>query len=287
MLRFPQSLFRLLQVPVLTLIIPALAWSQAPTLTQGSLYLGKTAKQSKVVYNGKPVMVSDSGHFVIGFGRDAELNQSYTIHTPDGKEATHTLKLSSRKYDIQRIEGVEGKYVTPPESRLERIREDNRQIGKARSIRTETTHFLQGFTKPAEGPVTGVYGSQRYFNDKPRNPHYGLDYAAPVGAPVQAPASGKVVLAHPDMYYSGGTVIVDHGMGVNTTFLHLSKLLVKKGEVVKQGQKIAEVGATGRVTGAHLDWRVNWGNVRLDPALVMETFPALLEQSPAAGSGRP
>ena len=127
--------------------------------------------------------------------------------------------------------------------------------------------------RPSIGRVTGVYGSQRYFNGKPRNPHYGLDYAAPTGTKVIAPATGTVVLAHPDMYFSGGTIIIDHGMGLNTTFLHLSKLDVKVGDKVTQGEKIGEVGATGRVTGPHLDWRVNWGSVRLDPALVMETLP--------------
>ncbi|MTI13826.1 M23 family metallopeptidase [Sansalvadorimonas verongulae] len=252
--------------------LPVLA--QQP-LTQGSLFLGKTTPGNKVFYKDQPVMLTTEGDFVIGFGRDASLEQSYIVETPHGKQTTYTLQLQSRDYKIQRIEGVPGKYVVPPESRLLRIKDDNRQIGEARASRTERDDFLSGFLQPVDGPITGVYGSQRYFNGKPRRPHYGLDYAAPTGTPVLSPAAGKVVLAHPDMYFSGGTMIIDHGMGVTSSFLHLSKLLVKPGDIVKQGQPVAEVGATGRVTGAHLDWRINWGNVRLDPELVMRDYPMI------------
>ena len=247
--------------------------NRQPKLTQGSLFIGQTDPDNAVIYHNKSVMIDDNGQFILGFGRDAKLEQIYTIKDKSGQKTQHKLLLAPREYEIQRITGVEGKYVTPPKSRLERIRDDNRQIGQARAIRSETAYFNEGFLRPSIGRVTGVYGSQRYFNGKPRNPHYGLDYAAPTGTKVIAPATGTVVLAHPDMYFSGGTIILDHGMGLNTTFLHLSKLDVKVGEKVTQGEKIGEVGATGRVTGPHLDWRVNWGGVRLDPALVMETLP--------------
>ena len=247
--------------------------NRQPKLTQGSLFIGQTDPDNTVIYHNKSVMIDDNGQFILGFGRDAKLEQIYTIKDKSGQKTQHKLLLAPREYEIQRITGVEGKYVTPPKSRLERIRDDNRQIGQARAIRSETAYFNEGFLRPSIGRITGVYGSQRYFNGKPRNPHYGLDYAAPTGTKVIAPATGTVVLAHPDMYFSGGTIIIDHGMGLNTTFLHLSKLDVKVGEKVAQGEKIGEVGATGRVTGPHLDWRVNWGSVRLDPALVMETLP--------------
>ena len=247
--------------------------NRQPKLTQGSLFIGQTDPDNTVIYHNKSVVIDDNGQFILGFGRDAKLEQIYTITDKSGQTTQHKLLLAPREYEIQRITGVEGKYVTPPKSRLERIRDDNRQIGQARAIRSETAYFNEGFLRPSIGRVTGVYGSQRYFNGKPRNPHYGLDYAAPTGTKVIAPATGIVVLAHPDMYFSGGTIIIDHGMGLNTTFLHLSKLDVKVGDKVTQGEKIGEVGATGRVTGPHLDWRVNWGSVRLDPALVMETLP--------------
>ncbi|WP_281648397.1 M23 family metallopeptidase [Parendozoicomonas sp. Alg238-R29] len=260
------------------LVASGVAFGEVPegfeqTLMQGSLYLGKTAPGHKVFYKEQLVMQTAEGDFVIGFGRDAELEQSYIVETPNGQRTTYVLQLAPRDYKIQHIEGVAGKYVTPPESRLLRIKNDNRQIAEARANRTPRNDFLDGFLQPVDGPITGVYGSQRYFNGKPRRPHYGLDYAAPVGTPVLSPAAGKVVLAHTDMYFSGGTLIVDHGMGITSSFLHLSKLLVKRGDIVQQGQPVAEVGATGRVTGAHLDWRINWGSVRLDPELIMRDYP--------------
>ena len=152
---------------------------------------------------------------------------------------------------------------------LTRIKDDNRAVGKARALRDERIGFMQQFIWPAEGRISGVYGSQRVLNGKPKNPHYGVDVAGPVGQPVYAPADGVITLYHPDLYYSGGTLIMDHGHGITSTFLHLSKGHVKKGQVVKQGDLIAEIGATGRVTGPHLDWRMNWLNQRVDPALLV------------------
>ena len=153
----------------------------------------------------------------------------------------------------------------------ERIRQDNVLLGKARKIQTDNANFMQDFIWPAQGPISGVYGSQRVFNGEPKNPHYGLDVAAPVGTPVYAPAGGVVTLWVSDMYYSGGTMIIDHGLGVSSTFLHLSKSHVAEGDTVEQGQLVAEIGATGRVTGAHLDWRINWFSERLDPQLLVPT----------------
>ncbi len=268
-------------LPVTLLMLSSISVQakDAPALTQGSLYLGQTAPGSKVFYKDQPVMVAADGHFVIGFGRDASLEQKYVLEAANGDRITHVIKLAPREYKIQKITGVPGKYVTPPPERMRRIKNDNVQIREARSHRRTTTEFMTGFLRPVDGPITGVYGSQRYFNGKPRRPHYGLDYAAPVGTGVLAPAAGKVVLVHPDMYFSGGTMVIDHGMGVTSSFLHLHKLHVKVGDIVKRGDVVAEVGATGRVTGAHLDWRINWGSVRLDPELVMADFPFTLPVS--------
>ena len=255
------------------------------SLAQGSLYLGQTTPGNKVFYNNEEVMTNADGAFVLGFGRDAALEQIYEIETPGGERTQYTLTLGSREYKIQHITGVAKKYVKPSEDHLRRVRGENKQVWAAREHSTRSDDFLAGFLQPVEGPITGVYGSQRYFNGKPRRPHYGLDFAAPTGTPVLAPASGRVVLAHPDMFFSGGTMIIDHGMEVSSSFLHLSKLLVKEGDFVERGQAVAEVGATGRVTGAHLDWRVNWGQVRLDPALVLKDFPFKLpSEVSAAGS---
>lgn len=238
-------------------------------LTQGSLYKGTVKPGSAVYYAGKEVPVTPEGQFVLGFGRDAQLQQSYTVIAPDGKKTEKVLKLAPREYQIQRIEGIAQEYMAPSEAHLKRIQHENTLIRKAREADSRYRAFLDGFIWPVVGPVTGIYGSQRVFNGEPRRPHFGVDVAAPIGTPVKSPADGRIVLYHPDMYFSGGTMVIDHGYGVTSSFLHLSKSLVKEGDFVRQGQPVAEVGATGRVTGAHLDWRLNWYQIRLDPQLVV------------------
>ncbi len=250
-------------------------------LTQGALYRGAVQPGSDVYYRDKKVPVTAAGHFVLGFGRDAELEQTYTVVAPDGKKTQTTLTLEAREYPVQRIEGVAKKYMAPSEAHLKRVRHENSLVKKAREVDSDFRAFLDGFIWPLVGPVTGVYGSQRVFNGEPRRPHFGVDVAAPTGTPVKAPADGRVVLYHPDMYFSGGTMIIDHGYGVTSSFLHLSKSLVKEGDFVHQGQPVAEVGATGRVTGAHLDWRLNWYHVRLDPQLVVPPMEKV-QSAPAA-----
>lgn len=238
--------------------------------TQGTLLRGKLPSNSQVWLNGKPVYIHPTGQFVLGFGRDADLQHlvEWQVAGDKNRKQQH-INLIKRDYPTQRIEGVESKYVSPPESVLKRIRNDNQQIGKARRTKSELLGFSEGFILPAKGPISGVYGSQRVFNGVPKRPHFGLDIAGPIGTDIIAPASGVVSLAHDDMYYSGGTLIIDHGMGISSTFIHLSEITVRVGERIEQGQKIAEMGATGRVTGPHLDWRINWFSERLDPALVL------------------
>ena len=238
-------------------------------LTQGSLLRGKLAPGSKLWLNEEPVATLSSGEFVVGFGREAQPNHILRWETPEGETHTRQLTLTEREYPTQHIEGVPQAMVTPPESVLARIKDDNWRVAVARKTDSTRTDFNSDFIWPAEGPITGVYGSQRVFNGVPKRPHYGVDVGAPTGTPVVAPAGGKVTLAHPDLYYSGGTIIIDHGLGVNSTFLHLSQLSVAVGDVVKQGDKIGEIGATGRATGPHLDWRINWFKERLDPALLV------------------
>lgn len=240
-------------------------------LTQGSLIRGRLPANSLVFLNGKPLKISETGDFVFGFGRDAPLFHELSWQDPnDENSQTLPLALSQREYSLDRIEGVAQKYVSPPEAVLERIRADNRAIANARASNSATLDFTQTFILPAKGRISGVYGSQRIFNGEPKRPHFGLDIANKTGTEVLAPASGIVRLAHPDMYYSGGTLIVDHGFGVSSTFIHLSKMHVEIGQRIEQGQVIAEIGATGRVTGPHLDWRINWFEERLDPALLVD-----------------
>ena len=144
----------------------------------------------------------------------------------------------------------------------------------ARKVDLPLPGFAEVFQWPLIGPISGVYGSQRFYNGVAGSPHFGVDIARPTGSQVSAPASGVVTLVHPDMFYSGGTLIIDHGHGISSTFIHLSEILVKEGDAIHQGQVIAKVGQTGRATGPHLDWRMNWFEERLDPQLLMGPMPA-------------
>ena len=238
-------------------------------MTQGSLIRGQVPVGNQVWLNDKPIKVSPDGYFAFGFGRDEKLSHELKWSDNQGTEHLQFLQLQARTYAIQKIEGIPSKYVSPPKKVSERIKLDNRQVGKARTLNDERTDFFQDFIWPAAGPISGVYGSQRVFNGTPKRPHFGVDVAAPTGTSVYAPANGIVTLFVPDMYYSGGTMIIDHGHGVSSTFLHLSKGHVEAGTIVKQGDLVAEIGSTGRATGPHLDWRINWFKERLDPALLV------------------
>ena len=237
--------------------------------TQGALLRGRVAPGSTVEFEGSSVRVSQDGWFLIGFGRDAPPEATLEVSYPDGRRERQILAVKPREYDIQRIDGLPERKVTPrSEEDLARIAADVALVKEARRTDDARTDFLDGFEWPLEGRITGVYGSQRILNGEPRRPHFGIDIAAPTGTKVLAPAGGVVTLAHPDMFFSGGTLIVDHGHGLSSAFLHLSRILVERGDRVSQGQPIAEVGSSGRSTGAHLDWRINLFSRRLDPALL-------------------
>lgn len=233
----------------------------------GALLVGKTLPGATVTLEGEALRINADGYFVFGFGRDDVGERNLRIrHGEDVEE--WELSLAERSWDIQHVEGVPQETVTPPESRLQRIREEAGQVYQARQEDTQLDGFLQPFQWPVEGRITGVFGSQRVFNGEPRRPHYGVDIAAPTGTEVLAPADAVVSMAHDDMFFSGGTLILDHGMGVSSSYLHLSEILVAEGESVRQGDIIAKVGATGRATGPHLCWRINWYQERLDPMMV-------------------
>ena len=237
---------------------------------QGGLVRGAAPPGSAVNLDGRQLRLSPEGFFVFGFGRDAAGEAVLIITYPGGEEETRRFAIASRQYDIQHIEGLPQKMVTPPPELLARIREEGAIVRAARAFDTAETHLFAPFAWPARGPISGVYGSQRILNGEPRQPHFGVDIAAPEGTPVRAPAGGEIRLAEVDLYYSGGTVILDHGHGLSSTFLHMSRVDVAVGQRVAQGEVIGAIGATGRVTGAHLDWRMNWFERRLDPALLVE-----------------
>ena len=240
---------------------------------QGGLVQGTVPAGAKVTFEGRPIRVSAKGRFLIGFSRDAGPTSSLAMRMPDGQQINKPLKIENRKYQIQRIDGLPRKMVTPPKAVYDRIRAENTAIAKARAKDTADDHFESGWIWPAQGRISGVYGSQRILNGKPRRPHFGLDVAAPVGTPVVSPADAVVALAHGDMYYTGGTIILDHGHGLTSAMLHLNTVEVEVGDFVRKGQRIGTIGKTGRATGPHLDWRINLFKARLDPAFLVPPMP--------------
>ena len=236
---------------------------------QGHFIIGKTEPDSKVKIGKKQVKVSKDGYFAFGLARDRKYDVVITIEKNGVKEKI-TKRVQKRKYNIQKIDGLEEKKVTPPEEVYERIKKENKLIAKARAIDSDLDFFKDKFMIPVDDAIiTGVYGSQRILNGEPKWPHYGLDFAQKEGTPVKAMLNGTVTLAEADLFYTGGTLIFDHGHGISTLYMHMLDIFVEKGQKVKQGDIIGTVGSTGRATGPHLDVRLNWFDTRLDPATVL------------------
>jgi len=236
---------------------------------QGSFILGKTEPGSQVIIDKKKVRVSKDGYFAFGLGRDRKNDVVIKIMN-NQKLKVFEKRVLKKEYKIQRIDGLPKKQVTPPKEVYERIKKDNILIGKARETNSTLSYFKKKFIKPLDNAIiTGVYGSQRILNGKPRRPHYGLDYAADEGTPIKAMMDGAVTLAEKDLYFTGGTIIFDHGHGISTLYMHMKDINVKIGQAVKQGDFVGTVGKTGRSTGPHLDIRLNWFDVKLDPSTIL------------------
>ncbi len=259
------ALAALVALAPFSFLSPALAWELDGEPIQGGLIFGQAAPGSTVTFDGRTVMVSDEGRFVIGFDRDDSGTVVLEVSEPGVDTERRELSIAPREYAIERVDGLPPATVTPPPEVLERIRREGALVAQARTLRDARTDWATGFVWPAQGRLSGFYGSQRILNGEPRRPHYGVDVAAPTGTPVTAPAPGVVTLAEPDLYYSGGTLIIDHGQGLSSTYLHLSKVLVEVGQEVGPDDVVGEIGATGRATGPHLDWRMNWLDKRVDP----------------------
>jgi murein DD-endopeptidase MepM/ murein hydrolase activator NlpD len=236
---------------------------------QGTLIRGKTEPGASVHLDGRKLGLSATGDFAFGFGDKRKDPAELRIKLKGGDAETKSIPVASREYKIQRINGLPEKYVEPPASVLARIERDNRLIGAARARDTDEAWFADDFAWPVKGPVTGVYGSRRILNGAEKRPHYGVDIAVGTGTPIKAPVGAIVAMAEDDLYFTGGTVILDHGHGVSTSYLHMSRIDVKVGDRVAKGAPIGAVGATGRATGPHLCWRLNWFAERLDAALVV------------------
>ncbi|MEE4174910.1 MAG: M23 family metallopeptidase [Xanthomonadales bacterium] len=263
----------------LALLALLLTWGPAKALelqgepVQGGLIFGATAPGSTVTLDGRKLLVSGEGRFLFGFGRDDTGSVTLEVQPPDTDPVTREITIAPREYNIERVDGLPPATVTPPPEVIERTRREAALVAQARTRRDNRTDWAAGFTWPAQGRLSGFYGSQRVLNGEPRRPHYGVDVAAPTGTPVLAPAPGIVTLAEPDLYFSGGTLIIDHGQGLSSTFLHLSAVSVAVGDTVNTGDKIGEIGATGRATGPHLDWRMNWYDKRVDPQPLAGDMP--------------
>ena len=261
-------IYRILLI-FLFLISPAHTIEFHGKFLQGHYILGKTNPKARIFVGKKEVKVSKDGDFVFGIDRDQKYDLTFT-EIVEGRKTTITKKVLKRKYNIQRIDGLAESKVTPPESVYKRIKKENNAIGEARAINSNLQFFKEKFIMPVEGIISGVYGSQRILNGKPRWPHYGIDIAAKKGTMIKSTASGTVTMAEDDLYYTGGTVIMDHGHGISSIYSHLENVLVSVGDQINQGDIIGTVGSTGRSTGPHLDFRINWFQTRLDPMSVLE-----------------
>tara|TARA_Y100001970_G_scaffold293933_1_gene444778 strand:- start:8414 stop:9223 length:810 start_codon:yes stop_codon:yes gene_type:complete len=237
---------------------------------QGHYIIGQTEPNSKIWIDKKKIKVTKEGYFVFGIGRDHKYDVVITKEY-NGKKEKILKKVKKRKYRIQRIDGLPEKKVTPPKEVYERIKRENKIISDARDVESDLIFFKNKFIPPLDNAIiTGVYGSQRILNGKPKWPHYGVDFAAKENTEIKAMLDGTATMVEPDLFYTGGTVIFDHGHGISTLYMHMKKIYVKNGQKVKQGEIIGTVGSTGRSTGAHLDVRLNWFGTRLDPMTVLK-----------------
>ena len=235
---------------------------------QGGLVKGKTDNNISLKFKKRLLRKTPKGLFVIGFGRDHPQTANLSLKI-NQKWITKNINIEKRVYKTQRINGLEKKMVTPPKSFYDRIIRENKAIKNIRNLDSDIDFIFQKLNWPAKGIISGVFGSQRILNGKPKRPHYGIDIAAKKGTSVIAPIESIVRMAEKDLYYTGGTIMLDHGHGVTSVYSHLSLINVNVGDKVKKGQKIGEIGSTGRSTGPHLDWRINWFLERLDPALLV------------------
>ena len=251
------------EVPDQRIVFPA-------NVQQGAMVLGKVPAGSRVTHAGRDLRATGYGTVVFGVGRDATGPLQVSVELPDGRREQVEIAVARRDWPLQRVDGVPPRTVDPPPAIAERIRREQARVAQARLRDDPRTDFTQPFLRPVEGRVSGRFGRARVYNGKPGSPHSGMDIAAPTGTPVRAPAAGIVTFADPDLYLTGGTVLVDHGHGISSNFLHLSRIDVAVGDRVEQGQVIAAVGSTGRSTGPHLHWGMSWFDVRIDPQLVLE-----------------
>ena len=238
---------------------------------QGSMIIGQFTGEGELFFANRKLTLDKEGYFVFGVGRDSSTKAELIIRRGEAEEV-HEINIASRQWQVERVDGLPPETVSPKSPELlARIARETKLVKAARNTHSVYDYFKMSFIMPAKGRISGVYGSQRILNGEPKNPHFGLDVANKLGTEVIAPADGVVTLAHADMFYSGGTLIIDHGFGISSSYIHLNSINVKLGQKVSQGELIATIGASGRASGPHLDWRLNWFQTRLDPALLINS----------------
>ena len=240
------------------------------SVSQGAMVIGKVPAGSTVQYGDRTLRVTPYGSVVFGVGRDEAGPLQVEVQAPNAPTQTLAIAVTPRDWPIERINGVPPSTVNPPKAIAERIQREQARVVAVRSRDDERTGFAQAFIWPVQGRISGRFGNQRVYNGTPKSAHSGMDIAAANGTPVKAPADGVITFVAPDLYLTGGTVLLDHGHGISSNFLHLSRIDTNVGDVVKQGEVIGAVGATGRATGPHLHWGMNWFDVRIDPLLVLD-----------------
>lgn len=243
-------------------------------LTEGALIRGDAGPGARVVLDGKPIRIAPDGHFVFGFGRDAPAHASLDGVFRDGQRFHRILDVAKRHYGVRRIENLPPAEVTPPPEALVRIKREAAEIDSAFAQQSDSVAFETPLEWPVTGTVTGVYGVRTFLNGQPRQPHLGIDISAPAGAPVKAADAGVVSLAEQSLFFTGGTIVIDHGYGLSTLYIHLQNITVHVGDRVTRGEIVGEVGETGRATGPNLHWGLVWNGIRLDPALAVGPMPA-------------
>jgi murein DD-endopeptidase MepM/ murein hydrolase activator NlpD len=247
------------------------------SLTQGavvSIELPSDVKQAWL--DDTPLMITKTHQSVFGLGRDVK-TINFRWQNAAGKSHQQTLVVTERVYDIQHINGLPNNKVNPNPAELAEIRQNNADLAQQRVKRDNSQLPKFPFAWPVAGRISGVYGSQRVLNGQPRRPHFGVDIAAPEGTPIYAPADATVLLVNPKMVLTGKTMLLDHGLGLKSVYIHMSQIDVHVGDTVRQGQLIGRVGKTGRATGPHLHWGLTWFSVPINAATAVATAtpPAL------------
>ena len=232
---------------------------------QGEILKGYAPGAQKILFDDREYMLSPSGNFLLAFGRDEAASKKLTVVESNGNIKDYPLNIAATKWDIQDIKGIPQKKVTPSAADQKEISRERSDLKKALAEGLNKNYWEKGFIMPVKGRISGHFGGQRIMNGKKMNPHQGTDIAAPEGTPVKAASNGIIRLSGGNYFYSGNTIVIDHGHRLFTIYAHLKETSVKPGDYVKQGQIIGKVGKTGRVTGPHLHWGASLNGIRFTP----------------------